>query len=80
MNTTISVSELKANPSKVISMADDYPIAVKNRSKTTGYVVGKELFEKMILVVEDVMDREVIEKTDFSKGTNLENLIKELKL
>ncbi len=61
-------------------MADDYPIAVKNRNKTTGYVVGKDLFEKMVLAVEDVMDRKVIKETDFSKGTDLESFVEELGL
>ncbi|MBU1322460.1 type II toxin-antitoxin system Phd/YefM family antitoxin, partial [Patescibacteria group bacterium] len=46
--TTISVSELKANPAAAINQALDYPLAVLSRSKVKAYLVGKDLFEKLL--------------------------------
>mgnify|MGYP001584290237 FL=1 len=76
--TTISISQLKINPMAVMLSAQDFPVKVKNRDKTAGYFLGKDLFEKMIEYLEDIEDSRVIEKTDFSKGTNFEDLAKEL--
>ncbi len=77
---SVSISQLKMNPSAVFSSAEDYPVAVQKRNKTTGYIVSKAMFEKMVEFVEDALDREVIEKTDFSKGTNLDDVLEELGL
>ncbi|KKT66747.1 MAG: Prevent-host-death protein [Candidatus Woesebacteria bacterium GW2011_GWA2_44_33] len=78
--TSVSISELKKNPASIFADAEDYPIAVLKRNKTTGYVVSKAMFEKMIEFVEDALDREVIAKTNFSKGTNLDEVLEELGL
>ena len=53
-------------------------MAVQNRNKTEAYVVGKGLFEKLERMVEDFIDRKAIEETDFSKGENLEKVMKKL--
>lgn len=76
--TTISISQLKVNPMAVMLSAQDFPVKVKNRDKTAGYFLGKELFEKMIEYLEDIEDAKVIEKTDYSKGTSFEDVAKEL--
>lgn len=78
--TTISVSELKANPAAAINQALDYPLAVLSRSKVKAYLVGKDLFEKLLDYLEDMADRKVIAKTDFSKGRDFEEVAKELGL
>ncbi|MEK7168736.1 MAG: antitoxin [Patescibacteria group bacterium] len=76
--TTISISQLKINPMAVMLSAQDFPVKVKNRDKTAGYFLGKDLFEKMIEYLEDIEDSKVIERTDFSKGTSFEDVAKEL--
>ena len=78
--TNVSISELKAKPSKVISASENYPIAIKNRNKTKAYLVGKDIFEKMVEFVENALDREAIKNTDFSKGRDLEEVLEELGL
>ena len=75
---TVSISELKIRPSKAISMASDYPVAVENRNQVKAYLVGKELYEKIIGYIEDYLDRAVINKTDFKKGEDFEKVAKEL--
>lgn len=75
---TVSISELKIHPSKTIEMATDYPVAVENRNKVKAYLVGKELYEKIIGYIEDYLDRAVINKTDFNKGKDFDKVAKEL--
>lgn len=78
--TTISISQLKVNPSAALSRAQDFPVAVQNRNQTQGYLVGKSLFEKIIEYLEDIEDAKVIAKTDFSKGRDFEEFAKEMGL
>lgn len=76
--TSVSISDLKKNPSSVFSDAEDYPIAVLKRNKTTGYVVSKAMFEKLVEFVENYIDRKAIEEADYSKGRDFEEIAKEL--
>ena len=79
----VSISQLKANPSAVLSAADDFPIAVQNRNKTAGYVVSTAMFEKLIELAEDIIDTKAVEsltKKDYKNAVPLEDLAKELGL
>lgn len=76
----VNITELKANPSAVLSSANEFPVAVKNRNKTAGYVVGKDIFEKLVSYVEDYIDRKAVREADYKKGIPLSDVIKELGL
>lgn len=76
----VSISQLKTHPSKAISQSVDYPVAVEKRSKVKAYLVGKDLFEKIISYLEDYSDRKAVEKTDFSKGRDFEAVAKDLNI
>ena len=76
--TSVSISELKANPSAVLLAADDFPVAVQNRSKTAGYVIGKDIFEKLFLFLEDLEDKKTIKSIDLSDKKDFEDFAKEL--
>lgn len=78
--TTVSISQLKTNPSQIISQAYDYPVAVEKRNEIKAYLIGRELFEKIALFLEDYMDRKAVEKTDFKKGRDFEKVASELGL
>lgn len=75
---TISISQLKTHPAKVIAQADDYPVAVKNRNEVKAYLMGKELFEKIVSYIENYLDKEAVRKTNFKKGRDFEEVAKEL--
>lgn len=77
---TISISQLKINPSKAIGEAFFYPLAVENRNKVEGYLLGKDLYEKIVTFIEDSIDRRAVEKTDFKKGKDFEKVAKELNI
>ncbi|MBI5123074.1 prevent-host-death protein [Candidatus Roizmanbacteria bacterium] len=70
----ISISQLKVNPSKFISLAGDYPVAVEKRNKIQAYLVGKNLYEKIIDYLENYIDQKAIEQTDFKKGRDFEKI------
>jgi len=76
--TNVSISDLKTSPAKVIAASKDYPVAIQKRGKTQAYVVGKDLFEKIITFVEDYIDRKALEETDFGKGRDFEEVAAEL--
>ena len=77
---TISISDLKVNPSKAIDFASDYPIAIENRNKVKAYLLGKDLYEKLVSYVEQMTDKQAIEETNFNKGRDFEAVAKKLNL
>lgn len=76
--TSVSISDLKSRPKAAISAAEDYPVAVKSRDKTKAYLIGKNLFEKIIEYIEDAEDIKAVEKADLSKATDFEEFAQEL--
>lgn len=78
--TTTTISQLKMNPSSVIAQATDYPVAVENRNKVAAYLVGKDLYERLMVFLEDAVDAAAVKNTDFSKGKDFEKVAKDLGL
>jgi len=76
--TNISISNLKANPSKAISQASDFPVAIKKRNKVEAYLLGRELYEKIVSYIEDYIDSSAVGKIDFTKGRDFEKVAEEL--
>ena len=77
---SISISDLKVNPSKAIISALDFPLAIESRNKIQGYLLGKDLYETIISYIEDSSDRKAVEETDFKKGRTLDAITKEIGL
>lgn len=74
----ISISQLKVNPSKFIDLAGDYPVAVEKRNKIKAYLVGKNLYEKIVDYLENYIDQKMIQKTDYKKGRDFEKIASQL--
>lgn len=53
-NIAVSVSELKKNPSAVLSGAQGRPVAVLNHNRVMGYMVPAEVFEAMMERLDDL--------------------------
>lgn len=77
---TISISDLKTNPSKAINFATDFPLAIQNRNKVKAYLLGKDLYEKIVSYIENMVDKKAVEDTDFKKGKDFEEVAKKLNL
>ena len=75
---TATISQLKSQPSKIISSALDYPVVITKRTQIKAYLVGKELYEKIISLLEDYIDKTVVKKTNFRKGRDFEKVAEEL--
>ena len=49
-----SISELKANPMKVVASGEGLPIAVLNRNEPAFYCVPAKAYEAMMKLIEDM--------------------------
>lgn len=76
----ISISDLKTNPASAISEAIDYPVAIQKRNKTEAYLVGKDLFDKLVSFIEDTIDIQAARNADYKKVRNFEDIASELGL
>jgi PHD/YefM family antitoxin component YafN of YafNO toxin-antitoxin module len=74
----ISISQLKTHPAKALHKAVDYPVAIKKRNKVKAYLIGKDLYEKIVRYMEDYIDRRAVDAADFSKGKDFEKVAEEL--
>lgn len=76
--TLVSISQLKAQPSKIIDQATDYPVSVGKRGQIQAYLVGKDLYEKLIAYLENYIDENAARRANFSKGKLFEKVAKNL--
>ncbi|MBI4754298.1 MAG: type II toxin-antitoxin system Phd/YefM family antitoxin [Betaproteobacteria bacterium] len=53
-NASVSISELKKNPTAVIDEADGFPVAVLNRNKPAAYLVPAAAFEALMEKLDDI--------------------------
>jgi antitoxin StbD len=51
--TTVSISELKKNPSEIIKRSQGAPVAILNHNRPTAYLVPAEAFEAMMEQLDD---------------------------
>ncbi|MGP4952285.1 type II toxin-antitoxin system Phd/YefM family antitoxin [Psychrobacter sp. T6-1] len=51
---TVSISELKTNPSAVIKQSDGESVAILNHNKPVAYLVSTDVFERMMEAMDDM--------------------------
>lgn len=61
-DTAASISELKANPMKVVASGEGLPIAVLNRNEPAFYCVPAQAYEALMEMVEDAELLQIIEE------------------
>lgn len=59
-DTTVSVTELKRNPSAVIEAAEDAPVAVLVHNKPSAYLVPAATYQRMVERLEDLELAEIV--------------------
>jgi antitoxin StbD len=52
--TVASISELKANPMKVVASADGMPVAILNRNQPAFYCVPAAAYQAMMELIDDM--------------------------
>jgi antitoxin StbD len=50
---SVSISDLKKNPSRIIQEAEGTPVAILNHNKPSAYLVPAEAFEALMEKLED---------------------------
>ncbi|NIE76191.1 antitoxin [Pantoea sp. Tr-811] len=75
-DVTVSVSELKKNPTAVMSDAAGMPVAVLNHNRVMGYMVPAELYEAMMERLDDLELSELAKARAGEQGVpvNLDDL------
>lgn len=61
-SASVSISELKKNPSRVIHDAEGAPVAILNHNKPSAYLVPAETFEAVIEKLEDYELAKLVEE------------------
>lgn len=62
LHNSVSVSELKTNPSALLAKADGAPIAVLNHNRPVAYLVPASTYEALMEVIEDHELARVVEQ------------------
>ncbi|AYF89838.1 type II toxin-antitoxin system Phd/YefM family antitoxin [Pseudomonas sp. JS3066] len=70
-NVAVSVSELKKNPSAVVSGAKGAPVAVLNHNKVMAYMVPAETFEALMDYLDDQDLAEIVRSRAHEKGVKV---------
>ena len=59
---TVSISELKKNPSSLLSQASGSAIAVLNHNKPAAYLIPAETYEALMDMIDDYELSKIVEK------------------
>ncbi len=61
-SASVSISDLKKNPSRVIQDADGAPVAILNHNKPSAYLVPAETFEAVMEKLEEYELTKLVEE------------------
>lgn len=50
---SVSISDLKKNPSKIINQSEGAPVAILNHNKPSAYIIPADAFEALMEKLED---------------------------
>lgn len=64
---SVSISELKKNPSALLSQASGSPIAVLNHNKPAAYLIPADTYEAMMDMIEDYELAKLVDERRASK-------------
>ncbi|RKX83777.1 MAG: antitoxin [Spirochaetes bacterium] len=70
-NCSVSISELKRNPSALIDQAEGAPIAILNHNKPTAYLIPAETYEELMEKVEDYHLGVIVKKRQNEKNSGI---------
>jgi antitoxin StbD len=61
-NYSVSISELKKNPSALLISSEGAPIAILNHNKPTAYLIPVETYEALIEQLEDLQLAKIVKQ------------------
>ncbi len=77
-NTSVSITELKKNPSSLIEKAEGEPIVILNHNRPTAYLVPAQTYEEMLEKLDDYYLGLIVEERQGEKNKAIEINIKDL--
>jgi antitoxin StbD len=69
--SSVSITELKKNPSAVIKEAEGAPVVILNHNRPSAYIVPAEAFETMLERLDDLELRKTIRKRRGEKSISV---------
>ena len=75
-DNSVSISDLKKNPSAVIEAAEGFPVAVLNRNTPSAYLVPAKAWEALMDRLEDIELAEIVRQREGEIGipVNIDDL------
>ncbi len=77
-NCSVSISELKKNPSALIEQSNGEPIAILNHNKPTAYLIPAETYEALLEKIENCQLGIIVKERQYEKKSAVEVTIDEL--
>lgn len=66
--SSVSITELKKNPSAVIKEAEGLPVVILNHNKPSAYIVPADAFEAMLEKLDDLEIKKTVRKRQSEKS------------
>ena len=70
-DASISISELKKNPSAAIAAAGGFPVAILNRNTPSAYLVPAAAWEALIDRLDDIELAEIVRQRSDEEGVEV---------
>ncbi len=65
---SVSISDLKKNPSAVIEAAEGFPVAILNRNTPSAYLIPAKAWEELMDRLEDIELAEIVRQREGEVG------------
>lgn len=77
-NCSVSISELKKNPSALIEQSGGEPIAILNHNRPTAYLIPAKTYEALIEKIENYQLGVLVKERQYEKISAVEVTLDEL--
>jgi antitoxin StbD len=77
-NCSVSISELKKNPSALIEQSGGEPIAILNHNRPTAYLVPAKTYEALLEKIENYQLGVIVKERQYEKISAVEVTLDEL--
>ena len=77
-NCSVSITELKKNPSSLIEKSEGEPIVILNHNRPTAYLVPAQTYEEMLEKIDDYQLGLIVKERQGEKDLAVEININEL--
>jgi antitoxin StbD len=77
-NCSVSISELKKNPSALIEQSGGEPIAILNHNRPTAYLIPAETYEALLEKIENYQLVVIVKERQYEKISAVEVTLDEL--